>query len=152
MRWEADTNSLDTPGDTQKHLAQKLIAKWDILIVENATQGKTGIFGCDCGKAGTRNAAGACCEWASMRIDRQTGSFEVGTDQPKVRFISFNVQYGTASYAAINVQVGATFTQREIRGALVRSLDNHCRVWVGNQGGKTAYEKQHNNGSRVATF
>ena len=112
---------------------QNVIALWNDASVDASNQGKTGLFGCDCGAGGTRKAKGNCCEWASRRIDRQR-AFTVGG----ISSNSYNLQWGDGSYAAVNIQCNVNLTAAVIRAAFTRSMTNRQRIWLGNAAGHDA--------------
>ncbi|MGH9614820.1 MAG: hypothetical protein ACRD4P_17280 [Bryobacteraceae bacterium] len=138
MRWRTvgtDTGLSNPTNDTQAESIGRIIPQWSDTTVTPANQGYTA-YGCGCGAAATRKAKGACCEWGSLRIDAQR-KFAIGKKDP-VTFNAYNIQFGTGSYAAVNIQCNFTLRVADIRTAFQRSMAQRQRIWLGNQAGYDA--------------
>lgn len=141
MRWReaVKKNALKTPTGGTLTKARELIALFDFGQVAANANAESGIYGCKCGEKKSKGTSYTCCDWGSLRVDLQR-PFKLGS----THWASFNVQYAGSSFAAINVQCGVNFDAlgENLRECLSTSLDEKVRMWVGNDEGKTAFERE----------
>ena len=141
MRWReaVKKDALKTPTGGTLTKTRELIALFDFGQVEANANAESGIYGCKCGEKKSKGTDYTCCEWGSLRIDLQR-PFKLGS----THWASFNVQHAGCSFAALNVQCGVNFDAlgENLRASLTSSLNDKVRMWVGNDEGKTAFERE----------